>query len=193
MTSFKVQVSQNAITDLKARLALTRWPDREVVETKDQGVQLETVRHLIDHLQYRHDWRRFEERINRHPQFHMEIDGLDIHFIHVRSPHAGALPVILTHGWPGSVMEFLDTIGPLIDPEAHGGNAADAFDLVIPSIPGYGFSQRPTVAGWNADRTARAWGVLMRRLGYTHWVAQGGDWGSLITHRFARQALQPRM
>ncbi|MEI4509247.1 epoxide hydrolase family protein [Sphingopyxis sp. CCNWLW253] len=186
MTPFKVQIPQNAITDLKARLALTRWPDREVVDNKSQGVQLETARQLIDHWRYRHNWRRFEERINQHPQFHAKIDDLDIHFIHVRSPRAGALPGILTHGWPGSVIEFLDSIGPLIDPEAYGGNAADAFNVVIPSIPGYGFSQHPTVAGWNAERTASAWGVLMRKLGYTHWVAQGGDWGSLITHRLAQ-------
>lgn len=186
MTPFKVQVSQDAIDDLKARLDRVRWPDREIVGDKSQGVQLETARRLIDHWQHRHDWRRFEERINQYPQFHMEIDGLEIHFLHVRSPHAGALPVILTHGWPGSVIEFLDSIGPLTDPVAYGGNAADAFDVVVPSIPGYGFSQRPTDAEWNAERTARAWGVLMQRLGYEHWVAQGGDWGSLITHRLAQ-------
>lgn len=186
MTPFKVQIAQDAIEDLRARLERVRWPDREVVADKSQGVQLDTARQLIDHWRHRHDWRRFEERINQHPQYRTAIDGLDIHFIHVRSPHAGALPVILTHGWPGSVVEFLDSIGPLTDPVAHGGKASDAFDVVIPSIPGYGFSQRPTVAEWNSERTARAWGVLMQKLGYTHWVAQGGDWGSLITHRLAQ-------
>ena len=162
MTPFKVQIPQDAIDDLKARLDRVRWPDCEVVGDKSQGVQLETARRLIDHWQHRHDWRRFEERINQYPQFHMEIDGLEIHFLHVRSPHAGALPVILTHGWPGSVIEFLDVIGPLTDPVAHGGIAADAFDVVIPSIPGYGFSQRPRDADWNAERTARAWEPLCK-------------------------------
>lgn len=186
METFEVHVPQAAIDDLHSRLRAIRWPGRETVADDSQGVPLARARMLADHWLHRHDWRAFEHRINRHPQYRVAIDGLMIHFIHVRSPHPGAIPLLLTHGWPGSVVEFLDCIGPLTDPVAHGGSAGDAFDVVIPSIPGFGFSGQPTSTGWNAERTARAWGVLMKALGYTRWFAQGGDWGSLITHRLAQ-------
>lgn len=186
MEPFEVHVPQTAIDDLKSRLRAIRWPGPETVADGSQGVALARARVLADHWLHRHDWRMFERRINRFPQYRAPIDGLMIHFVHVRSPHAGALPLLLTHGWPGSVAEFLDCIGPLTDPVAHGGSAADAFDVVIPSIPGFGFSQQPASTGWNAERTARAWGSLMKALGYARWFAQGGDWGSLITHRLAQ-------
>ena len=186
MEPFEVHVPDAAIEDLKTRLGTIRWPGRETVADDSQGVRLVRARMLADHWLHRHDWRKFERRINRYPQYRVPIDGLMIHFIHVRSPHPDALPVLLTHGWPGSIVEFLDCIEPLTDPVAHGASAADAFDVIIPSIPGFGFSEQPTSAGWNAERTARAWGMLMHELGYTRWFAQGGDWGSLITHRLAQ-------
>ncbi|MDI7861602.1 epoxide hydrolase 1 [Rhizobiaceae bacterium n13] len=184
---FKVEVPQAAIDDLKNRLAHVRWPDEETVADNSQGVKLSDAKSLVDYWSGRYDWRKFEARLNRYPQFRTEIDGLGIYFIHVKSKHENALPVIMTHGWPGSIVEFLETIDPLTDPTAYGGKAEDAFHVVIPSIPGYGFSDRPSGPGWNAERTADAWGVLMQRLGYTRWVAQGGDWGSLITHRLAQR------
>lgn len=186
MTPFQVHIPDAAIDDLRARLAAIRWPDPETVDGAGQGVPLAAARHLADHWLRRHDWRAFEARLNRHPQFRVSVDGLDLHVIHVRSSHPGALPVLLTHGWPGSVVEFLACIGPLVDPTAHGGDPSDAFDVVIPSLPGFGFSGRPAVPGWNAERIARAWAVLMRRMGYARWVAQGGDWGSLVTHRLGQ-------
>lgn len=182
ITPFRVEVPQVAIDDLKLRLRMTRLPERETVSDWSQGVPLAKAKALLAHWRDQYDWRRFERRLNSYPQFRTEIDGLGIHFIHVRSRHKGALPIILTHGWPGSVVEFLDVIGPLTDPTAHGGKAEDAFDVVIPSQPGFGFSDKPTSTGWDVVRTARAWGVLMQRLGYTKWVAQGGDWGAGVTH-----------
>ncbi len=179
---FKVSVPQAAIDDLKQRLKNARWPDKETVSDWSQGVPLDKAKKLISYWAGKYDWRRFEKQINAYPQFRTEIDGLGIHFIHVKSKHPGALPIILTHGWPGSVVEFLKVIGPLTDPTAHGGTAAEAFDVVIPSQPGFGFSDKPSAEGWNVVRTAKAWGVLMKRLGYDKWVAQGGDWGSGVTH-----------
>ena len=185
ITPFKVAVPQVAIDDLKMRLRMTRLPDRQTVSDWSQGVPLDKAEALIAYWKNNYDWRRFERRINAFPQFRTQIDGLGIHFIHVRSRHPNALPIILTHGWPGSVVEFLKVIGPLTDPTAHGGRAEDAFHVVIPSQPGFGFSDKPREAGWNVIRTAKAWGVLMKRLGYTRWVAQGGDWGSGVTHALA--------
>ena len=179
---FKVSVPQAAIDDLKQRLKNARWPDKETVSDWSQGVPLDKAKKLISYWAGKYDWRRFEKQINAYPQFRTEIDGLGIHFIHAKSKHPGALPIILTHGWPGSVVEFLKVIGPLTDPTAHGGTAADAFDVVIPSQPGFGFSDKPSAESWNVVRTAKAWGVLMKRLGYDKWVAQGGDWGSGVTH-----------
>ena len=184
---FRVAVPDAAIDDLKRRLAATRWPDAETVGDWSQGAPLAAVRALVEHWRDRHDWRAFEARLNAVPQFRTEVDGCGIHFLHVRSPHEGALPLLLTHGWPGSVVEFLDAIGPLTDPTAHGGAAADAFDVVIPSLPGFGWSDRPTAPGWDVPRIARAWAALMGRLGYGRWVAQGGDWGGHITAELARQ------
>jgi pimeloyl-ACP methyl ester carboxylesterase len=178
---FTVSIPDAAIDDLKQRLAGTRWPDPETVGDWSQGVRVENARALVDHWQHRYDWRRLESALNRHPQFVTEIDGLDIHFVHVRSEHPDAMPLILTHGWPGSVLEFLKLIGPLTDPVAYGGDAADAFDVVIPSLPGFGFSQKPTRTGWTASRVASAWAELMTRLGYSRWAAQGGDWGAVVT------------
>ena len=182
ITPFRVAVPQVAIDDLKMRLRMTRLPDKETVGDWSQGVPLAKTKALISYWRDRYDWRRFERQINAYPQFRTEIDGLGIHFIHVRSKHANALPIILTHGWPGSVVEFLKVIAPLTDPTAHGGRPEDAFHVVIPSQPGFGFSDKPTATGWDVVRTAKAWGVLMQRLGYTRWVAQGGDWGSGVTH-----------
>ena len=179
--SFRVEVSQADIDDLRRRLEATRWPEKETVSDTTQGVQLETAQELVRYWANDYDFRRVEARLNALPQFITEIDGLDIHFIHVRSPHANALPLIITHGWPGSIIEMLNVIGPLTDPTAHGGEAADAFDVVIPSIPGYGFSGKPTAPGWDPVHIADAWIALMRRLGYTRFVAQGGDWGAQIT------------
>jgi pimeloyl-ACP methyl ester carboxylesterase len=182
ISPFKVFVPQAAIDDLKRRLKNTRWPDRETVSDWSQGVPLNKAKALIAYWESKYDWRKFEKRINAYPQFRTEIDGLGIHFIHVKSKHENALPIILTHGWPGSVVEFLKVIGPLTDPTAHGGKAEDAFHVVIPSQPGFGFSDKPSSEGWTVVRTAKAWGVLMKRLGYDRWVAQGGDWGSGVTH-----------
>jgi pimeloyl-ACP methyl ester carboxylesterase len=185
---FRANIPQDAVDDLRRRIAMTRWPEAETVSDRAQGVQLESFQNLVRHWGAAYDWRRGEAELNRYPQFITEIDGLDIHFIHVRSRHRRAMPLIMTHGWPGSVFELLETIGPLTDPTAHGGRAQDAFHLVLPSLPGYGFSGKPTAAGWGPDRIARGWGELMQRLGYDRYVAQGGDWGSPISSAMARQA-----
>jgi pimeloyl-ACP methyl ester carboxylesterase len=174
---------------LRARIAATRWPDAELVADFSQGVQLPVMRELARYWATEYDLRRCEARLSDRPNFVTEIDGVDIHFIHVRSPHEGALPLILTHGWPGSVIELLNVIGPLTNPTAHGATAADAFDVVVPSIPGYGYSGKPRDLGWGPDRIARAWDVLMKRLGYQRYVAQGGDWGAMITDLMGVQAL----
>jgi pimeloyl-ACP methyl ester carboxylesterase len=178
---FESHVPDADLSDLRRRILATRWPDRETVADDSQGVQLATMQKLADYWANDYDWRKCEARLNALPNFITEIDGLDIHFIHVRSKHPGALPVIITHGWPGSIVEQLKIIAPLTDPTAHGGNAEDAFDVVIPSMPGYGFSARPAAAGWNPPRIVNAWITLMKRLGYERFVAQGGDWGALIT------------
>ena len=185
---FNVKVPESALVDLRHRIAATRWPDRETVPDRSQGVQLEKLQALARYWGTGYDWRKAEAKLNALPQFMTTIDGLDIHFIYVRSRHPNALPVIITHGWPGSVMEQLKIIGPLTDPTAHGGRAEDAFDVVIPSLPGYGFSGKPTGTGWDPDHIARAWAELMKRLGYTRYVAQGGDWGSPVSNAMARQA-----
>ena len=182
---FRVAFPQEALADLHLRIAQTRWPTRETVQDASQGVRLATMQQLAHYWATQHDWRKCEAKLNALPQFVTTIDGVDIHFIHVRSKHANALPVIITHGWPGSVIEQLKVIGPLTDPTAHGGQAEDAFDVVIPSIPGYGFSGKPTSTGWDPVRIARAWIVLMERLGYTKYVAQGGDWGDAVTEQMA--------
>ena len=182
---FRVNVPEEDLLDLRRRLAATRWPDREIVADQSQGVKLTTIQQLVRYWQSDYDWREMETRLNALPQFITEIDGVDIHFIHVRSPHANALPMIVTHGWPGSIIEQMKIIGPLSDPTAHDAKASDAFDLVIPSIPGYGFSGKPTTTGWDPVRIARAWIVLMKRLGYTRFVAQGGDWGNAVTEQMA--------
>jgi pimeloyl-ACP methyl ester carboxylesterase len=185
---FAVHVPDEDLADLRRRIAAMRWPGKEVVSDTSQGVQLATIQDLVTYWGTEYDWRTCEAKLNALPQFVTEIDGLGIHFIHVRSRHAGALPLIITHGWPGSVIELLEVVGPLTDPTAHGGNAEDAFDLVIPSLPGYGFSAQPTSAGWDPGRTARAWAELMNRLGYTRYVAQGGDVGAGVTDAMAIQA-----
>src|SRR5688572_29534654 len=177
---FRVSVPEGELTELRRRIASTRWPEAETVADGTQGVQLATIRKLADYWATQYDWRKCEERLNAVPQFLTEIDGLDIHFVHVRSKHPNAMPIIITHGWPGSIVEQMKLIEPLTDPTAYGGSAADAFDVVIPSMPGYGYSGRPTTTGWDCPRIARAWVVLMKRLGYTQFVAQGGDWGSLV-------------
>jgi hypothetical protein len=178
---FRVHVPQSAIDDLRARLAATRLPDRETDAGWVQGAPLSRVRDLLGYWQDRYDWRRFERQLNSLPQFRTTIDGLGFYFIHVGSRHPGALPVILTHGWPGSVREFLDVIGPLTDPVAYGGTASDAFDVVIPALPGFSFSGKPAEPGWRLPRIAAAWNTLMTRLGYSRYVAQGGDWGAGVT------------
>jgi pimeloyl-ACP methyl ester carboxylesterase len=185
---FTVNVPQPALDDLRRRILATRWADKETVADRSQGTQLAKLQELVRYWGADYDWRKLEARLNALPQFLTTIDGLDIHYIHVRSRHPNALPVIVTHGWPGSVTEQLKIIGPLTDPTAHGGRAQDAFDVVIPSMPGYGFSGRPTATGWNPDRIAGAWAELMKRLGYTRYVAQGGDWGSPVSSAMARQA-----
>lgn len=188
LVPFEAQIPQAAIDDLRLRLSLVRWPERETVADWSQGVPLAAAQALVDHWRHHHDWRAFEARLNRFPQFRTRIDGLGIHAIHARSPHPDALPILLTHGWPGSVAEFLDVIDRLTDPTRFGGRAEDAFHVVVPSIPGFGFSDKPAGTGWNPARIARAWTVLMQdRLGYSRWVAQGGDWGSAITHAIASQ------
>jgi len=178
---FKVAVPEEDLVDLRRRLAASRWPEKETVDDWNQGVPLEWLRELCAYWGDGYDWRRCEDLLNAHDQFVTTIDGLDIHFLHVRSPNPDALPLLLTHGWPGSVLEFLDVIGPLTDPAAHGGDAADAFHLVIPSLPGYGFSGRPTGTGWGPQRIAAAWATLMAKLGYDRYGAQGGDWGSSVS------------
>jgi pimeloyl-ACP methyl ester carboxylesterase len=188
--SFQIEIPEEQIDDLRGRIAATRWPTEELVEDRSQGVQLATLRELARYWTTEYNWRKCEARLNALPQFTTEIDGVNIHFIHVRSKHEDALPLIMTHGWPGSVIEFLDTVGPLTDPTSHGGNAEDAFHLVLPSLPGYGFSEEPVELGWESGRTARAWAVLMGRLGYTRYVAQGGDVGALVTDLMGRQAVE---
>jgi pimeloyl-ACP methyl ester carboxylesterase len=185
---FRVKFAEADLIDLRRRINATRWPERETVEDASQGVQLATTQKLARYWGTEYDWRKCEARLNAFPQFITAIDGLDIHFIHVRSKHENALPLIVTHGWPGSVIEQLKIIDPLTNPTAHGAGAADAFDLVIPSLPGYGFSGKPTAAGWDPAHIARAWTVLMKRLGYTKFVAQGGDWGALVTQLMGVQA-----
>ena len=178
---FRVNVPEAELTDLRRRIVATRWPDRELVNDISQGVQLATLQKLARYWATDYDWRKVEARLNALPQFMTNIDGVDIHFIHVRSKNENALPLIVTHGWPGSVIEQLKIIDPLTNPTAHGASASDAFDVVIPSMPGYGYSGKPTETGWNPERIARAWVELMNRLGYTRYVAQGGDWGALVT------------
>jgi pimeloyl-ACP methyl ester carboxylesterase len=185
---FRVEIPQEALDDLRRRIAATRWPSKELVADRSQGVQVATMQELARFWTTEYDWRKCEARLNALPQFTTEIDGVDIHFIHVKSPHDNALPLIMTHGWPGSVIELLETIGPLTDPTAHGGKAEDAFHLVLPSLPGYGFSGEPTEAGWDLGHTARALAELMHRLGYTRYVAQGGDLGAIVTDVMGRQA-----
>ena len=185
---FAARVPQAAIADLHRRLEATRWPTKELVKDRSQGVQLATLRELARYWTTEYDWRKCEARLNALPQFTTKIDGVEIHFIHVRSRHENALPLIMTHGWPGSVIELLETVGPLTDPTSHGGTAADAFHLVLPSLPGYGFSGEPTQLGWESGRIARAWAELMKRLGYTRYVAQGGDVGASVTDFMGRQA-----
>src|SRR5690242_9761532 len=186
--SFQIEIPGEQIDDLRRRIAATRWPTGELVDDRSQGVQLATIRELARYWADEYGWRACEARLNALPQFTTEIDGVDVHFIHVKSPHPGALPLIMTHGWPGSVIELLEAIGPLTDPAAHGGQADDAFDLVLPSLPGYGFSGEPAQVGWDPGRIAQAWAELMRRLGYTHYVAQGGDLGAIVTDAMSRQA-----
>ena len=185
---FHVEIPDEKLADLRRRIAETRWPSKELVADTSQGVQLATLQALAAYWTTDYDWRKCEAKLNALPQFTTDIDGLEIHFIHVKSQHEGALPLIITHGWPGSVIEMLEMIGPLTDPTAHGGTAEDAFDLVIPSIPGYGFSGQPAEAGWDSARIGEAWTELMHRLGYTRYVAQGGDQGAGVTDAMARQA-----
>jgi pimeloyl-ACP methyl ester carboxylesterase len=182
---FRVDIPEEALVDLRRRIAAMRWPDRETVADESQGVRLETMQALARYWATEYDWRKVEKRLQALPQFITEIDGVDIHFIHVRSQHEGALPIIVTHGWPGSIIEQLKIIGPLTDPTAHGASARDAFHIVIPSLPGHGFSGKPTTTGWDPIRVARAWVELMQRLGYTRYVAQGGDWGNAVTEQMA--------
>jgi pimeloyl-ACP methyl ester carboxylesterase len=184
---FRIDVPEAKLVDLRRRIAATQWPEKEIVEDTSQGVQLKTMQSLARYWATEHDWHKVEAKLNALPQFITEIDGLDIHFIHVRSKHENALPMIVTHGWPGSVIEQLKIIDPLTNPTAHGASASDAFHLVIPSLPGYGFSGKPTAPGWHPVRIARAWTTLMQRLGYTQYVAQGGDWGNAVTENMALQ------
>jgi pimeloyl-ACP methyl ester carboxylesterase len=185
---FHFEVSDDELEDLRLRIGATRWPSKELVDDRSQGVQLKTLQELARYWETDYDWRKAEAKLNALPQFTTEIDGVEIQFIHVKSPHENALPMVMTHGWPGSIIEFLETVGPLTDPTAHGGNAEDAFDLVLPSIPGYGFSGEPTELGWGPGRVAQAWAELMQRLGYTRYVAQGGDVGASVTDAMGRQA-----
>jgi pimeloyl-ACP methyl ester carboxylesterase len=186
--TFRIDIADEQIDDLRRRIAATRWPSKELVEDRSQGVQLATTKELARYWTEDYDFGRVAARLNALPQFTTEIDGVDVHFIHVRSKHEDALPLIMTHGWPGSVIELLETIGPLTDPTAHGGTPEDAFHLVLPSMPGYGLSNEPTDLGWNVGRVAQAWAELMRRLGYTRYVAQGGDVGAAVTDTMGRQA-----
>ena len=185
---FHVDIPKEDLAELHRRIGASRLPSKELVTDRSQGVQLATIRELARYWENDYDWRKAEAKLNELPQFTTEIDGVDIHFIHVESPHENALPLIMTHGWPGSVMELLETVGPLTDPTAHGGSAEDAFHLVLPSLPGYGFSGEPTELGWNVGRIAQAWAELMHRLGYTRYVAQGGDVGAAVTDAMGRQA-----
>jgi epoxide hydrolase len=187
LVPFRFVASDEALSDLKQRLRHSRLPEGATASDWSQGVPTEKLRALIDYWANGYDWRKVENRLNQYEQFRTEIDGLNLHFMHVRSPHATALPMIMTHGWPSTVLEFHRIIEPLIDPTKHGGRAADAFHLVLPSLPGFAFSDKPVERGWNMDRTARAWGTLMTRLGYRHYVAQGGDWGAFVTTRLAQQ------
>jgi pimeloyl-ACP methyl ester carboxylesterase len=184
---FHVKVPEEELNELRRRITATKWPEREVVADASQGVQLATMQKLARYWANDYDWRKIEAKLSALPQFLTEIDGLDIHFIHVRSKHENALPMIVTHGWPGSIIEQLKIIDPLTNPTAHGGTAADAFDLIIPSLPGYGFSGKPTAPGWNPVTIAKAWATLMQRLGYTKYVAQGGDWGNAVSEVMALQ------
>jgi pimeloyl-ACP methyl ester carboxylesterase len=186
--TFRVEIPEEELAELRRRIEATRWPSKELVADRSQGVQLATLQALARYWATDYDWRKCEARLNALPQFTTQIDGVDIHFIHVKSPHENALPLIMTHGWPGSVIELLETIGPLTDPTANGGIAEDAFHLVLPSLPGYGFSGEPTEVGWDLGRTAQAWAELMGRLGYTRYVAQGGDLGAIVTDVMGRQA-----
>ncbi|HYB26164.1 MAG TPA: epoxide hydrolase [Solirubrobacteraceae bacterium] len=188
--SFRIEFPEEALEDLRRRIAAVRWPTKELVGDRSQGVQLATIQELARYWTTEYDWRRCEARLNALPQFKTEIDGVDVHFIHVKSRHEGALPLIMTHGWPGSVIELLETVGPLTDPTVQGGRVEDAFDLVLPSLPGYGFSAEPTELGWYAGRFAQAWGKLMPRLGYARYVAQGGDVGAAVTDAMGRQGPQ---
>jgi pimeloyl-ACP methyl ester carboxylesterase len=185
---FQLEIPDEQIDDLRRRIAATRWPSKELVADRSQGVQLATMQELARYWTTEYDWRKCEARLNALPQFTTEIDGVDIHFIHVKSAHEDGLPLIMTHGWPGSVIELLETVGPLTDPTAHGGTPEDAFHLVLPSLPGYGFSDEPAEVGWDPGRTARAWAELMHRLGYTRYVAQGGDLGAIVADAMGRQA-----
>jgi pimeloyl-ACP methyl ester carboxylesterase len=187
---FRIDIPEADLDDLRRRIAETRWPDQETVDDRSQGNQLATLQDIVRYWGTAYDWRKVEARLNALPMFMTKIDGVDIHFIHVRSRHENALPLIVTHGWPGSIIEQLKIIDPLTNPTAHGANASDAFHLVIPSLPGFGFSGKPREKGWNPDRIARAWAELMRRMGYTHYVAQGGDWGSPVSSAMARQAVK---
>jgi pimeloyl-ACP methyl ester carboxylesterase len=184
---FHVNIPEADLADLHQRIITTRWPEKETVTDRSQGVSLEQIQGLVKYWGAAYDWRKAEAKLNALPQFITNIDGLDIHFIHVRSKNPNALPIILTHGWPGSIFELLKIIGPLTDPEAYGGKASDAFDVVIPSMPGYGFSEKPKGTGWGPDRISKAWDVLMKRLGYTRYVSQGGDWGSVVADAMGRQ------
>lgn len=181
ITPFTLSIPQDDLDDLARRLDAVRWPERQTVDDWSQGAPLDKVQALCDHWRHRYDWRRCESQLNSLGQFRTELDGLAIHFLHVRSPHPDAMPLLITHGWPGSVIEFMKVIGPLTDPVAHGGDAADAFHVIAPSLPGFGFSDKPTGTGWNVDRIGAAWATLMARLGYDRWVAQGGDWGAAVT------------
>jgi pimeloyl-ACP methyl ester carboxylesterase len=185
---FHVDVPDDELAELRDRIAATRWPSKELVSDRSQGVQLATLQGLASYWENKYDWRKAEAKLNALPQFTTEIDGVGVHFIHVKSAHENALPLIMTHGWPGSVIELLEAVGPLTDPTAHGGSAEDAFHLVLPSLPGYGFSDEPTEVGWNVGRIAQAWAELMHRLGYSRYVAQGGDVGASVTDQMGRQA-----
>jgi len=185
---FHAHVPDSEVADMRRRLAATRWPSKETVADESQGVRLAELRELVRYWGTGYDWRKAEAKLNAYPQFQTRIDGVDVHFIHVRSKHPSAMPLIITHGWPGSVFEQIKLIGPLTDPTKYGGRAEDAFDVVIPSLPGYGFSSQPADAGWGSERIARAWDVLMKRLGYTRYVAQGGDWGASVVQAMGRQA-----
>src|ERR1700720_3965382 len=190
VAAFKLTIPAGAIDDLKTRVAMTRWPDKETVGDWSQGVPLEKMKALADYWRSTYDMHRLEQRLNAFPQFRTQIDGLGIHFLHLRSKHPNALPIIMTHGWPGSVVEFLKVLGPLTDPTAHGGKAEDAFHVIAPSLPGYGFSDKPTARGWGIPHIAKAWAELMNRLGYASYVAQGGDWGAGVTTWMAKQHVE---